>query len=151
MAINGRAIQYAMEPGMKAWILAVAIALAGMGSVLGNCEIATAGSLETTKITDVNIGQIKGQMKLTAAQQPLWARVEVVLRSIAREQAQDKSVGFLRRVGRRVVSIAFDGTVTQRIESAALPLLASLDEEQKATARRLAKQMGIEDMVVLSN
>ena len=136
---------------MKAWILAGAIAFAGMGSVLGNCEIATAGSLETTKIIDVNIGQIKGQMKLTAAQQPLWARVEAVLRSIAHEQAQDKSVGFLRRVGRRVVSIAFDGTVTQRIESAALPLLASLDEEQKATARRLAKQMGIEDMVVLSN
>ena len=136
---------------MKAWILAGAIAFAGMGSVLGNCEIATAGSLETIKITDVNIGQIKGQMKLTAAQQPLWARVEAVLRSIAHEQAQDKSVGFLRRVGRRVVSIAFDGTVTQRIESAALPLLASLDEEQKATARRLAKQMGIEDMVVLSN
>jgi hypothetical protein len=151
MALNGRAIQYAMEPGMKMWILVGAIAFAGMGSALGNCEIATAGSLETTKIADVNIGQIKGQMKLTAAQQPLWARVEAVLRSIAREQAQDQSVGFLRRVGRRVVSIAFDGTATQRIESAALPLLASLDEEQKATARRLAKQMGIEDMVVLSN
>jgi hypothetical protein len=136
---------------MKAWILAGAIAFAGMGSGFGNCQIAIAESLETTKITDVNIGQIKGQMKLTAAQQPLWARVEAVLRSIAREQAQDKSVGFLRRVGRHVVSIAFDGTVTQRIESAALPLLASLDEEQKATARRLAKQMGIEDTVVLSN
>ena len=136
---------------MKTWILAGAIAFAATGSVFGNCEVARAGSLETAKIADVNIGQIKGQLKLTAAQQPLWARVEVVLRSIAREQAQDKSAGFLRRVGRRVVSIAFDGTVTQRIESAALPLLASLDPEQKATARRLAKQMGIDDTVVLSN
>jgi hypothetical protein len=140
-----------MEPGMKTWILAGAIAFAGMGSVLGNCEIANAGNLETTKIADVNIGQIKGQMKLTAAQQPLWARVEAVLRSIAYEQSQDESVAFLRRVGRGVVSIAFDGTVTQRVKSAALPLLASLDEEQKVTARRLAKQMGIEDIVVLSN
>jgi hypothetical protein len=136
---------------MKTWALAGAIAFAAMGSVLGNCGIANAGSLETTKIADVNIGQIKGQLKLTAAQQPLWARVEAVLRSIAREQAQDESVGFLRRVGRGAVSIAFDGTVTQRIKSAAFPLLASLSEEQKATVRRLAERMGIGDMVAIAN
>ncbi len=136
---------------MKTWILAGAIAFAAVGSVLGNCEIASAGSLETAKIADVNIGQIKGQLKLTAAQQPLWARVEAVLRSIAREQAQDELVGFLRRVGRGAVSIAFDGTVTQRIKSAALPLLASLSEEQKATVRRLAERMGIGDMVAVAN
>jgi hypothetical protein len=136
---------------MKTWILAGVIAFAAVGSVLGNCEIARAGSLETAKIADVNIGQIKGQLKLTAAQQPLWARVEAVLRSIAREQAQDESVGFLRRVGRGAVSIAFDGTVTQRIKSAAMPLLASLSEEQKATVRRLAERMGISDMVAVAN
>lgn len=136
---------------MKTWILAGAIAFAAGGWVLGNCETASAGSLETAKIADVNIGHIKGQLKLTAAQQPLWARVEEVLRSIAREQAQDESVGFLRRVGRGAVSIAFDGTVTQRIKSAAIPLLASLSQEQKATVRRLAERMGISDMVALAN
>ena len=136
---------------MKTWILAGAIAFAATGSVLGNCEAARAGSLETAKIADVNIGQIKGQLKLTAAQLPLWARVEEVLRSIAREQAHDESVGFLRRVGRGAVSIAFDGTVTQRIKSAAAPLLASLSQEQKATVHRLAERMGISDMVAIAN
>ncbi len=136
---------------MKTWILAGAIAFAAMGSVLGNCDVARAGSPETAKITDVNFGQIKGQLKLTAAQQPLWARVEEVLRSIAREQAQDESVGFLRRVGRGAVSIAFDGTVAQRIKSAAAPLLASLSQEQKATVRRLAERMGIADVVAIAN
>lgn len=136
---------------MKTWILAGAIACAAMGPVLVDCDIATAASLETAKITDVNIGQIKGQLKLTAAQQPLWARVEEVLRSIAHEQAEGESVGLFRRIGRGVVSIAFDGTVTQRIKSAALPLLASLSEEQKAIARRLAQRMGIGDMVASTN
>ena len=136
---------------MKTWILAGAIASAAMGSVLVDCNIATAVSLEAAQITDVNIGQIKGQLKLTAAQQPLWAQIEEVLRSIAREQAEGESAGLLRRIGRGVVSIAFDGTVAQRIKSAALPLLASLSEEQKATVRRLAQRMGIGDMAALAN
>ena len=136
---------------MKAWILAGAIASAAIGSILVDCSIATAASSETAKITDVNIGQIKGQLKLTAVQQPLWARVEEVLRSIAHEQAEGESAGFLRRIGRGVVSIAFDGTVSQRVKTAALPLLASLSEEQKAIVRRLAQRLGIGDMVASTN
>ncbi|HLL28034.1 MAG TPA: hypothetical protein VKT73_10385 [Xanthobacteraceae bacterium] len=136
---------------MKTWILAGAIAFAAMGSVLVGCNIAIAASVETTKITDVNIGHIKGQLKLTAAQQPLWAPVEEVLRSIAREQAEGESAGLLHRIGRGVVSIAFDGTVAQRIKGAALPLLASLSKEQKVIVRRLAQRMGIDDTVALSN
>jgi hypothetical protein len=136
---------------MKTWILAGAIALAPIGSILVDCDTANAASLETAKITDVNIVQIKGQLKLTPAQQPLWARVEEVLRSIAREQAEGESAGLLRRIGRGVVSIVVDGTATQRIKSAAMPLLASLSDEQKAIARRLAQRMGMSDMVAQSN
>ena len=136
---------------MKTWILAGAIAFAAMGATFVDCDIANAESLGTPKITEVNIGQIKGQLKLTDAQQPLWARVEEVLRSIAHEQAEGEQAGIFRRVGRRMVSIAFDGTVTQRIQSAAMPLLASLSEEQKTTVRRLAQRFGIGDMVASMN
>ena len=82
---------------MKTWILAGAIAFAATGSVLGNCEVARAGSLETAKLADVNIGQIKGQLKLTAAQLPLWARVEEYGAHCPR--ASPGRMGFLRRVG----------------------------------------------------
>jgi hypothetical protein len=136
---------------MKTWILAGAIAFAPIGSVFVDGDIASAESLETPKITEVNIGQIKGLLKLTADQQPLWAKVEEVLRAVAREQADSESAGFLRRVSRGMVSIAFDGTVTQRIKSAAMPLLASLSEEQKATVRRMAERLGIGDMVATMN
>jgi hypothetical protein len=151
LARNTPAYPRLTEPGMKTWILAGAIAFAAMGSVLVDGGAASAASLETPKITEVNIGQIKGQLKLTETQQPLWARVEAVLRAIAHEQADSESAGILRRVGRRMVSIAFDGTVTQRIQSAAMPLLASLSEEQKATVRRLAQRFGIGEMVAAMN
>jgi hypothetical protein len=136
---------------MKTWILAGAIALAATGSFFAVGNGAKAAGLEPARVTDVNIVEIKGQLKLTAAQEPLWARVEEVLRSIAREQAEGESAGLLRRIGRRVVSIAFDGTVAQRIKSAAMPLLASLSEEQKATVHRVAQRFGIVDVAAAAN
>jgi hypothetical protein len=136
---------------MKTWILAGAIALAATGSFFAAGNGAKAAGIEPAKITDVNIGEIRGQLKLTAAQEPLWAQVEEVLRCIAREQAEGESQGLLRRISRRVISIAFDGTVGQRIKSAAIPLLASLSEEQKATVRRLAQRFGIVDMAAAAN
>jgi len=137
---------------MKTWILAAALAVATMGTtVLVAGNVAQAASLEGIKITEVNIAEIKGQLKLTTAQQPLWERVESVLLSIAREQAQEESAGLLRRISHRVVSIAVNSAVTQRVTSAALPLLASLDEEQKNTARRIAQRMGLGPMLAMSN
>ncbi|HLL26098.1 MAG TPA: Spy/CpxP family protein refolding chaperone [Xanthobacteraceae bacterium] len=136
---------------MRQWILAGAIALATAGPVFVDRDVVHAATLDNTKITDVNIAQIKSALKLTAAQLPLWERLEGVLRSIAREQAQDESASLLRRVSHRIVSVIFDDAAVQRLKEAAMPLLASLDEEQKAIARRIARQMGLGDMVATSN
>ena len=136
---------------MKTWILAGAIAFATVGPVLVHRDTASAAVLETNQITEVNIAQIKSLLKLRAPQEPLWARVEGVLLSVAREQAQNESAGLVRRISRRVVSIAFNSAVTQRLKDAALPLLASLDQEQRETVRRLARKMGMGDMVAMLN
>lgn len=133
---------------MKTWILAGAIAFAAVGP-LAHRDTASAAVLETNKITEVNIAQIKSLLKLKASQESLWARVESVLLSVAREQAQSESAGFVRRIGRRAVSIVFNSAVTQRLKNAALPLLASLDEEQRQTVRSLARKMGMGDMVAM--
>jgi hypothetical protein len=45
---------------MKTRVLAGAIAFAAIGAVLVDREIVSAANLETNKITDVNIVQIKG-------------------------------------------------------------------------------------------
>ncbi|HVT56533.1 MAG TPA: hypothetical protein VHD34_10880 [Xanthobacteraceae bacterium] len=135
---------------MKTWILAGAIAFAAVGPALVHRDTASAAVLEN-KITEVNIAQIKSLLKLKASQEPLWARVESVLLSVAREQARSESAGFVRRISRRAVAIAFNSAVTQRIKNAAMPLLASLDQEQRETVRRLARKMGIGDMVAMLN
>ena len=135
---------------MKTWILAAAIVFAAGGPIWIDRDIANAATLETNKITEVNIANIKSLLKLTAEQEPLWARVESVLHDVAREQT-DESTGLVRRISRRIVSIAFNDAVAQRLKSAAMPLLASLNEEQKATVRRIAQRMGIGDMVAVSN
>jgi hypothetical protein len=57
----------------------------------------------------------------------------------------------VRRISRRAVSIAFNRAVTQRLKDAALPLLASLDEEQREIVRSLARKMGMGDMVAMLN
>jgi hypothetical protein len=135
---------------MKTWILAGAIAFAAVGPGVLHRDTASAAVLEN-KITEVNIAQIKSLLKLKVSQEPLWARVENVLLSVAREQAQSESAGFVRRISRRAVAIAFNGAVTQRIKDAAMPLLASLDQEQRETVRRLARKIGMGDMVAMLN
>jgi hypothetical protein len=134
---------------MRKWMLAGAIALAMVGSFLDR-DVASAAGLEGAKVTEVKLAEIKGLLKLTAAQEPLWARLESALRSIAREQGQDESAGLVRRVSRRIVAIVFDDGAMQRLKSAAQPLLASLTDEQKSTARRIAVQMGLADIVSVS-
>ena len=136
---------------MKRWIFACAVALAMAGPAFVDCNRASAASFENKRITDVNIAAIKAELRLTATQLPLWQRLEEALRAVSREQAQDESAGLLRRVSRRVVAIMFDDTTVQRLKEAALPLLASLSEEQKAVARRIAQKLVMGDMVALAH
>ena len=135
---------------MKTWILAGAIAFAAAGPLGANSNTAHAAGIESSRLTEVNIAQIRGLLKLTAEQIPLWNRVEGVLITVAREQAQDDA-SLIRRISRRAVMVAFDGIVAQRIKNAALPLLASLSEDQKTIVRSVAQRMGIGEMVALVN
>jgi hypothetical protein len=132
---------------MKRWILAGALALATAGFVFVDGRVAMAAGSESRAL-NINIAQIKNALKLSAAQLPLWARVEAALQSIAREQAEE---GLLHKIGRKAASIVYDDAAIERLKSAAMPLLASLNDEQKATARRLAQQMGFGEMLAMLN
>jgi LTXXQ motif family protein len=136
---------------MKKWIFAGAIALATAGPVFVGGNPASAGVFESKKITDVNIAAIKAELRLTVEQLPLWQRVEEALRAIAREQAQEESAGLLRRVSRRMVAVVFDDATVQRLKEVAMPLLASLSEEQKVAARRVAHKLGMGEMVAIAH
>lgn len=113
---------------------------------------AEAAGAPVERIAEIDIGRIKAALRLTAAQLPHWAPVEATLIDLSRRpKPQADSDGYLRRLGRRALTIAVDGAATARLAAAARPLIASLDQEQRQTALRLARDMGLGQMVASLN
>lgn len=112
--------------------LAGALALAAMGTSLaiaqtsGNAPAQHARAIEGAPvITAAHIGRLKGVLRLTAAQARFWPPVERILRELARERAQ------------------LDDMAQRRLMMAAMPLIHSLNDEQKERALAMARAMGI--------
>lgn len=138
---------------LKAFVAgALALVAVGLLSVpTGSAQASEPRYGESARITEVNISRIKSVLHLTAAQQPYWAPVEAALLRIAGEQAQDESAGLVRRISRRVVSIALTASAVQRLAASAGPLVRVLDDQQKRAAAALAQEMGLGSMVAALN
>jgi hypothetical protein len=136
-------------------ILAGALALAAIGFLPGSTGAARASEprleAQSDKLTEVNISRIKNVLRLTPSQQTYWAPLELALLSIAREQQKSEPDGLLRRISRRAVAIALTSGAVQRIAAAAVPLIRSLDDEQRQSALRLAQEMGLGSVVAALN
>ena len=128
---------------------AVAFAVAGL---LSNAPVSAAEygySAEQAQATAIDIGRIRGALRLTSQQEPLWGPVETALRDIVRQQqAHTEQAGFIRRVSNRVVSIVMTSAAVERLARAARPLIAALDERQKQAANTLAQEMGLGPVVM---
>jgi hypothetical protein len=92
--------------------------------------------------TEINIARVKSALKLTPEQLASWAAVESMLVTIAREQAQHVS-DVAQPVSRRVVAIALNNTTMRRIMTVAMPLIKTLNADQKKAAQDLAQQIGL--------
>jgi len=136
---------------MKKTLCAGAIALAVAG-LLSNAPVSASEyeySAEQSQATSVDIGRIRGTLRLTSQQEPLWGPVEAALRDIVRQQqAHTEQAGFIRRVSSRVVSIVMTSAAVERLARAARPLIAALDERQKQAANMLAQEMGLGPVVM---
>ncbi|MGB7256701.1 MAG: hypothetical protein ACRECC_04925 [Pseudolabrys sp.] len=102
-------------------------------------------------LTEINIARIKSVLRLTPEQRAYWPPVEAALLSIARHQAQDESVGLVRRISHRVVAIVLDSAAIQRLATAARPLIVALNDDQRRDARALAQEMGLGPVVAALN
>lgn len=92
--------------------------------------------------TEINIPRVKSALKLTPEQLASWAAIEHTLVTIAREQAQQIS-NVAEPVSRRVVAIMLNNTTVNRLASAAMPLIKTLNADQKKAAQELAQQIGL--------
>ena len=114
--------------------LASAIALVTIGTTLATAQtFREHGSVTREAGFSFNashIGRLKSALHLTAAQVPYWRPVEAVLRDIARHRSDHGSV-------------AIDAAALRRLAAVAMPLIRSLDEEQKRNAARFVQSIGL--------
>jgi hypothetical protein len=88
------------------------------------------------------IGRIKANLNLTPDQERHWAPVEAELRAIARQMAAEKTAG-------KKPKVTISADTAQRLYWAAGPLIMSLRDDQKQEARKLARNMGLEQVASL--
>jgi hypothetical protein len=139
--MSHRTIRQNLEIGMWKGLCAGAIALATVSTSLF-VDVAAARehsrahagmALRGSGVTGARIAHAKAALKLTPEQARRWAPLEAELRTM------------IRRSG----GAGVDSAQLVRLTSAAMPLIMSLDEQQKREARRLARSMGLEQVVAL--
>jgi len=88
------------------------------------------------------IARIKTALRLTAAQEQYWPPVEAALRDIVTQAGHDLVQSRAAPPSRYAV----DPERLQRLTSAAMPLIMTLDEAQKREVRRIARNMGLDNV-----
>jgi hypothetical protein len=83
------------------------------------------------------IERVKTALRLTPAQEAHWPAVEAELRAIAKQQPKK---------GAKTAKIKVAPESADRLRWAATPLILSLREDQKQTARFIARSMGLEEV-----
>ena len=124
---------------------ALALAVMGMSSALADDA---RGRGEWTRparagfvLTEAHVARLKSVLNLNAVQARYWPAVEAALRDFMRRQVPEMrgSRGFLQYAG----AYSYHAASMSRVMSAAMPLIKTLDEEQKREAINLARAMGL--------
>ena len=100
----------------------------------------------TLAISQAQIARFKAALKLTPAQEQLWAPIEAELRQITRTGLRSESEGIVQRIRSRFRTIVLDVQALRRLGDVARPLLKSLDDEQKQRGLQVARTMGMSSL-----
>ncbi len=100
----------------------------------------------TLVVSQAQIARFKAALKLTPAQEQLWAPIEVELRQITRTGQRSESEGIVQRIRSRFRTIVLDVAALRRLGDVARPLLMSLDDEQKQRGLQVARTMGMSSL-----
>jgi hypothetical protein len=100
-------------------------------------------SLSNSVLNSAQIASIRERLKLTSYQEQLWPPVESALRDISWRRDDRKGAS---KSDARSRTIDPDSAQVQRLKSAAMPLIMSLNGDQKDEIRTLARLMGLETL-----
>jgi zinc resistance-associated protein len=97
-------------------------------------------------VTEGHITRLRAALRLTPAQQQLWAPVEAALVDLARQQARGDAAAFTYKLTDRSSAIAATANQLRRLKVIAMPLINSLNDNQKREARAFAQAMGLQHL-----
>ena len=104
-------------------------------------------SASNTVLNNAQIASIHERLRLSSYQQQLWPPVESALRDIVYRQAHnDASRKSTYRSEKEPALIDTGSAEVQRLKSAAIPLIMSMNEDQKQEVRTMARLMGLEQL-----
>jgi len=106
-------------------------------------EQSQAQSEPSVVVTEAHISRLKSALKLTPAQEVHWRALESALRDIVRRPQADENNGLVQRVRARINGYVLNAAAMRRVSSAAQPLIASLDEQQKQDGMTAVRAMGV--------
>lgn len=98
-------------------------------------------------ITESHITRLRVALKLTPAQRPHWVPVEAALSELARQQARGEAAGFSHKFTDRGSAVALTAAQLRRLKVIAMPLIKTLDDNQKREAIAFARHIGFQQLV----
>ncbi len=107
----------------------------------------TKAELIEAVVTEGHIARLRAALRLTPAQLPYWAPVESALNDLARQQARGEAAGSSAKFSDRSAAIAATATQLRRLKAIAMPLIQTLDDNQKREAIAFARQLGFQQLV----
>jgi hypothetical protein len=102
----------------------------------------TTGSVGGVVVTEAKIARLKRALRLTAEQEVHWHPVEASLRRLMQMARRNTDAGVVQPV-RAKVHGAVSAEALQGVASAAGPLIATLDEQQKQEGMKLIREISV--------
>lgn len=139
---------------MRKAALAGALMLAIAGPVSVSAQSLDASSARMHATQNVSAGEVdtkimyaKAALRLTPEQERHWPRVAAALRDVVYSRSASADTGSLtHRIKARAGEFVFSTAAINRLIAAARPLIRTLDEGQKRSARQMARAMGLDHL-----
>jgi hypothetical protein len=97
-------------------------------------------------ITEGHIARLRVALKLTPAQHRHWVPVEAALGELARRQARS-AAAMTSKFADRSSAVAATAHQLRRLKAVAMPLILTLDDNQKREAITFARTLGFQQLV----
>lgn len=113
-------------------------------AVVAHAPPARPASASNAILNSAQIASLHDRLKLSSYQQQLWLPVESALRDISYHNDKSRKTSY--RTAKQPPLIDTGSAEVQRLKSAAIPLIMSMNEDQKQEVRTMARLMGLEQL-----